>query len=276
MDPRTPHSILITGASSGIGAALAREYAGPGITLHLGGRDRERLDAVAADARVRGADVRVHICDVTDRQGMAGWIAAAFTPDPVDLVIANAGVSGGSGGGEPRIPTPPVETAGQAVELLHANVDGVVNTIFPAIEAMAADREAERSPAAPGLRGQIAIVSSLAGFRGLPGAPVYCASKAALRSLGEGLRPRLIGRRIGVSVICPGFVKSPMTDPNPFPMPLLMSSEKAARIIRRGLARNRARIAFPRRLYALVWLISALPPAWTDRILQKMPDKPAR
>jgi len=122
-------------------------------------------------------------------------------------------------------------------------------------------------------RGQVAIMSSLAGFQGFPGAPAYCASKAAVRVWGEALRGELHGAGIGVSVICPGYVRSPMTAVNDFPMPLLMDADRAARIIRRGLARNRPRIAFPWRLYAAVRLISALPPAFTDPLLRRLPKK---
>jgi NAD(P)-dependent dehydrogenase (short-subunit alcohol dehydrogenase family) len=173
---------------------------------------------------------------------------------PLDLVIANAGVSAGTGGG--------TETGAQVRRILDINVDGVVNTVMPAIELMR-----------PRARGQIAIMSSLAAFRGFPGAPAYCASKAAVRVWGEALRGELHEAGIGVSVICPGYVRSRMTAVNDFPMPLLMEAEKAARIIRRGLARNQARIAFPRRLYAAIWLISALAPGLTDPLLRGLPKK---
>ena len=97
--------------------------------------------------------------------------------------------------------------------------------------------------------------------------------KAAVRVWGEALRGELHEAGIGVSVICPGYVKSRMTAANSFHMPLLMEADRAARIIRRGLARNRARIAFPWRLYAAVWLISALPPSLTDPLLRRLPKK---
>jgi short-subunit dehydrogenase len=118
-------------------------------------------------------------------------------------------------------------------------------------------------------------MSSLAGFRGLPGAPAYAASKAAIRSLGEGLRPQLARAQIRVSVICPGFIRTPMTDINTYGMPFLMEADRAAAIIKRSLARDRSRIAFPWRLYALVWLFSVLPPAWTDPLFSRLPEKPA-
>jgi NAD(P)-dependent dehydrogenase (short-subunit alcohol dehydrogenase family) len=266
-----PRSILITGASSGIGAALARLYAAPGRRLVLGGRDTRRLDAVAAQCRGAGARAETCCQDVVDRDAMGRWITQAFASEPVDLVIANAGLSGGTGGTHSDdTDVPPSESQHQVERILAVNVSGVVNTVFPAIREMQkSPRDGERP------RGQIAIMSSLAGFRGLPGAPAYGASKACVRSLGEGLRGLCARHGIRVNVICPGFVESPMTDVNPYPMPFLMPVERAARIIQKGLARDRARIAFPWPLWAVVWLLNALPVGWTDRLASRMPEKPA-
>jgi short-subunit dehydrogenase len=116
-------------------------------------------------------------------------------------------------------------------------------------------------------------MSSLASFRGFPGAPAYCASKAMVRVWGESLRGHLAPSGVGVSVICPGYVESPMTAVNTFPMPFLMSAEKAARIIRRGLSRNRARIAFPFPTYLAAWLLGSLSPGLTDPLLRRLPEK---
>ncbi|MCZ6861339.1 MAG: SDR family NAD(P)-dependent oxidoreductase [Alphaproteobacteria bacterium] len=250
----SPASILITGASSGIGAALALEFAGPGVRLALTGRDKARLNAVAETCRAAGAEPRIEVLDVCERETMATWIAEVDAAAPLDLAIANAGISAGTGSGG--------ETESQTRRIVATNLDGVFNTVLPAIECMR-----------PRGRGQVAIMSSLAGFRGFPGAPAYCASKAAVRIWGEALRGELHDAGIGVSVICPGYVRSAMTAVNDFPMPLLMDAERAARIIRRGLARNRPRIAFPWRLYAVVRLISALPPAFTDPLLRRLPKK---
>ena len=116
-------------------------------------------------------------------------------------------------------------------------------------------------------------MSSLAAFRGFPGAPAYCASKAFVRVWGEALRPELAAHGVALSVICPGFIATPMTTVNKFPMPFLMSAERAARIIVRGLARNRARIAFPWLLYAGVRLVAVLPPGLTDVVMARLPKK---
>ena len=257
-----PRSVLITGASSGIGAALARAYAAPGRRLALGGRDRARLDATAALCHAAGAHVAAAVLDVTDRAAMAAWIAGEDDRRSLDLVIANAGISAGTGGGG--------ESEAQVRRIFAANVDGVLNTIHPAIARMAA-----RAPRPGHARGQIAIVSSLAGYRGFPGAPAYSASKAAVKVYGEALRGELKALDIDVSVVCPGYVATPMTEANDFPMPGLMSAERAAQIIVRGLARNRPRIAFPWTTAAGAWLAAALPPGWVDAILVRLPKKAA-
>ncbi len=252
--PSPPRSILITGGSSGLGAALARSYADSGVSLALTGRDSTRLAAVAADCRGAGAAVESTTVSVTDGPALAAWIAERDAAAPLDLIIANAGISAGTGGDG--------EGAAQARAIFDTNLTGVLNTVLPALEGMRARR-----------RGQVAIMSSLASFRGFPGAPAYCASKAAVRVWGESLRSHLAAEGIGVTVICPGFVKSRMTAVNRFPMPMLMETEAAARTIRRGLARNKARIAFPWPLASLVWLIASLPPGLTDRLLARLPSK---
>ena len=261
---KDPRSVLITGASSGIGEALALAYAAPGVALALGGRDRGRLEQVAEACRAWGAAATAAIVNVTDADAMTRWIGEANDAAPFDLVIANAGISAGTGGKGGVIR----ESGEQVRRIFAVNVNGVLNTILPALPLMAA-----RNPR-DGVRGQIAIMSSLAAFRGFPGAPAYCASKAAVKIYGEALRGAFKRDGIEVSVICPGFVKSPMTTANPYPMPFLMDAGRAARLIKRRLARGSARIAFPLPLYALVWLIGALPPALTDPLLSRLPEKP--
>ncbi len=250
-----PRNILITGASSGIGEALARAYARDGVFLALVGRDPTRVARVGQLCRMRGAEVTAVARDVTDKAELAAWMLHHDRVNPFDLVIANAGISAGTGRRG--------ESAEQARHVFSVNVDGVLNTIAPLLEPMA-----KRG------RGQIALMSSLASFRGFPGAPSYCASKAWVRVWGEGLRTELAAKGIRVSVICPGFVESRMTEVNDFPMPLLMPADRAARIIIRGLAKDRPRIAFPWRMYAAVRLLAALPSRLSDALLRQAPRKP--
>jgi len=251
----TNTSILITGASSGIGAALAEEYAGPGVFLALTGRNEERLEAVAAACKGQGADVAIKALDILDRDALAGWIGEIDAKHPIDLLVANAGISSGTARSG--------ETIEKIREIFAINVDGVLNTVLPVIAPM-------QSRGA----GQIAIMSSIAGFRGLPGTSAYGASKAAVKSWGEGLRGQLWADGIWVSVICPGYVVSTMTGANRFPMPLIMPADKAARIIRRGLERNKSRITFPWPMHFIVWLMQTLPISWTDPVFRRLPRNP--
>lgn len=259
----TPRHILITGASSGLGAALAAAYAAPGVRLSLGARRRERLEETAARCRSLGADVTVAAVDVEDKETTRRWIEAAAEAAPLDLAIANAGISAGTGGGG--------ESEAQARAIFATNLAGVLNTIHPALDAM---RARPRPPAGRSARrGQIALVSSVAGYRGMPGAPAYSASKAAVLAYGEALRGELAADGVAVSVICPGFVKTPMTDVNDFPMPFLMEAERAARIIRRDLARDRALITFPWPMRLAAWWMRVLPSGLVTRLLANGPQK---
>ncbi|HMR29598.1 MAG TPA: SDR family NAD(P)-dependent oxidoreductase [Geminicoccaceae bacterium] len=237
-----PHGVLITGASSGIGAALATALAAPGRRLDLGGRSADRLVAVAEGCSAAGAEVHTACLDLRDGEALRRWIGAI---PPPDLLVANAGVSGHDTG---------------SAEIVAVNVQAVIATVEAALPRM---REGSR----------IALMSSLAGFNGMASAPVYCASKAAVRIYGDGLRARLRGAGIAVSIVCPGFVATPMTDSNPFPMPLMMSPEQAAGRILRGLARRQAVIAFPTRLYWLTRLFGLLPRPLADRISAHVPRK---
>lgn len=247
----TPRSLLVTGASSGIGEALASRYAAPGVTLGLAGRDGDRLAAVAAACRAKGAAVESAVLDVTDRDGMRAWIERLDDQAPLELVVANAGISAGMGRAR--------EEEAAARRVMAVNVDGVLNTVYPALPRFLARR-----------RGQIALVSSLAAFRGLPTAPAYSASKAAVKALGEAWRLQLAADGVRVSVICPGFVTTRMTAKNKFPMPFLMSAERAAEIIARGLARDRGRIAFPIPTAAASWLMGALPWRLSDALVRRL------
>jgi short-subunit dehydrogenase len=242
-------SIVITGASSGIGEALALDYAAPGIALALTGRDAQRLDAVAAACRSKGAIVDAGRIDVVDRTELAGWLTAFDDAHPVDLVIANAGISIDKDNSS-------LDDFSVVRKTLDVNFGGMLNTLEPLVARMKARH-----------KGQIAVVSSLAGFIGLSYSASYNASKAAVRVWGESIRYVLKKSGIGVSVICPGFVVSRMTAQAPFKMPFMMTAERASKIIRNGLAHNKARIAFPIPTKAAVWFGAMLPGNWIARLL---------
>jgi NADP-dependent 3-hydroxy acid dehydrogenase YdfG len=252
-----PRHILITGASSGLGEALALAYAAPGIMLSVTGRDRARVDAVTAACRGNGADATGAVLDVTDADAMAAWILARDAAWPLDLVIANAGVSANT------VEDATIDEAAKTRRLFAINVDGTVNTVMPAIALMK-----------PRRHGQIALMSSLAAFRNVGGAPAYGASKAAVRLWGEGLRQTLAPHNVRVSVICPGFVRSRITDHNRFRMPFFIDNPAAAAAIMvRGLAQNRGRISYPWPMAALAVLYAALPNSLAEFFMGWFPER---
>lgn len=247
-------SVLITGASSGIGRALALAFARPGILLLLMGRDRERLTDTASAARAKGAEAVPKQLDVRDQKVMAQWITDADERRPIDLVIANAGITTGLRPGQLA------EDPAAVRALIAVNLTGVLNTVEPVIAPMC-----ERG------RGQIAIVGSIAGIRGLPYSPAYCAAKAAVHSYSESLRGRLAASGVKVSLIVPGFVKTPLNDSIAAIKPLEFPDARAAQIIRRGLEKGKPVIAFPKSLYLLAGLSRILPVRIVDKVLAGIP-----
>jgi NAD(P)-dependent dehydrogenase (short-subunit alcohol dehydrogenase family) len=240
--------ILITGASGAVGAALADAYAQPGVTLYLHGRNEAKLAEAVERCAARGAQVETRCMDVRDFPALQDWLESL---GPLDLVIVNAGMNTHIGpSGEPE-PWDAVEA------LLDVNLKAamfVVRTVLPAMRARGG--------------GQIALVSSLAGYFGLPVTPAYCASKAGIKAFGEALRGWLASEGIKVNVIMPGYVKSPMCDDMPGPKPFLWPPERAARAIRRGLERDKARISFPFPLNWGTWWLAVLPAAVSIRIVR--------
>lgn len=249
--------VLITGASSGLGRALALACARPGAVLHLSGRDAARLEDAAAACRAKGAEVRPRLVGVTDAAAMEAWIGGAGR---LDLVIANAGISAGTGGAT----EPPAQTRA----IFETNVTGVLNTALPAIATMAA-----QDPGRDGVRGRVAVVASLAAFVAAPGAPAYCATKAAVQRWAEALDATERHRGIRLHAVCPGYVRTPMTERNDFPMPFLMDAGEAARRTLAGIARGRVRIAYPWPTYAMARVAGALPPGLRAWIFSRLPAK---
>ena len=255
---KNPKAVIITGASSGLGAGLALAYAAPGVTLLLTGRNPERLQSVATDCETRGAKVLTAVIDVADREAMDQLLTDFDRVYGTELVIANAGIGHGTG-------RYLMERAHETADVLDINVAGVTNTVMPLVNRMAARG-----------RGQIAVMASIAGFAAISYSPTYAASKAFVKHWGEALHGRLKPFGVEVSTLCPGFVRSPMTDANRFPMPFLMEHERAIAIMKRGLEAGRGRISFP---WAVTWvagLLGALPsfmamPLMTLRRRAKLP-----
>jgi short-subunit dehydrogenase len=247
---------VITGASSGIGRALARALAAEGCQVGLVARRRPQLEALAGDIRQAGGTAALATADVADRaQTVAALRDLAARLGPVDLLVANAGV------GAPTVLEP--FNVGDIEKMYRVNVFGVVY----AIEAVLPDMLRRG-------RGHLAAVSSLAAYVGLPGESGYCSSKAAVNTFMEGLRVQLRGRGIAVTTVCPGFVRTPMTAVNDFHMPWLLEADEAARRIVRALRRRRKVYNFPWQTGLLMKLTAWLPDWVLARAMQKYNDAP--
>ena len=251
---KLPKSVFITGASSGIGKELAIAYADKDMTLFLCGRNMDRLNQTAAACRNKGASVHLYQFDVRDSDAAEQAIQQAFQICPIDLLIANAGVSAGVLG----LDETPVSTR----TIFETNIFGVINTVLPAIEVMKTKQN-----------GHIAIVSSLSGYRGMSSCPAYSASKSCVKAWGEALWGSLKSSHIKVTVICPGFIETPLTDKNRFKMPFLMKAPKAAQIIKKRLNRCPPLIAFPWIMAFGAWFGSILPARLILPILGRLPKK---
>jgi short-subunit dehydrogenase len=248
----TLKTILITGASGGIGSALAVHYAAPSVRVIMTGRNQEKLQTVADACEKKGAEVIQKCADVTDFPGFSKWLEAIDTAHPINILVANAGISSAIGA------EGVAESIAEIHRVMNVNFNGTINTITPIITRMQKRQQ-----------GQIVLLSSLAAYRGLPQCPAYCASKAAIKIYGESLRAWLKPDGIQVNVVCPGFVKTAMSDKLEGPKPLLLTAKKAARIIANGLAKNKPVISFPAPLAWLTRLSMILPSGFVDYLLNK-------
>ena len=234
--------VWITGASSGIGRAVALRYARAGATVAVSARNAADLNALALEARGLSGRIIPFAVDTTDRISIAGTVTAVEAAcGPISLAILNAGT-------HHEVDASQFDPV--AFDRLFAvNVLGTVNCIAAVLPGMLARGT-----------GQLAIVASVAGYRGLKTAAAYGATKAALINMAEALKFDLDPRDIAVRLINPGFVRTPLTDKNPFPMPFLIDADVAAERIWQGLEKSRRfEIAFPRRFVFILKLLRVLP-----------------
>jgi short-subunit dehydrogenase len=255
-DPFRERVALVTGASSGIGRALAVRLARAGAKVGLVARRKDVLDELAASLRSEGAAVAVASADVSKRDEVqAAAEAVRGQLGPIDLLIANAGV------GNPTLLDP--LNVRDVERMFAVNVFGVIY----AVEAVVPEMLRRGT-------GHLAAVSSIAAFKGLPGESAYCASKAAVNTYMEGLRIQLRGRGVPVTVLCPGFVETPMTAVNDFHMPFLISADRAAEHILWAIRKRKKVYRFPRGMSWLMRLTGWLPDWAIARSMRSYNDKP--
>ncbi len=247
-------NIIITGASSGLGAKLAEIYAKEKHNLILIGRNKKRLLKINNKCQKLGAKTQYEIIDVRNYKKLNTSITNHTKKHPIDLIIANAGISAGSHGGP--------ESYNQLKDIFDVNIYGVINSIYPLIENFKKRKT-----------GQIAIISSMAALHALPSAPAYSCSKITIKYFGDSLRAELKKYNIKVNIIFPGYIDTPLTKNNNFPMPLMIKADIAAQKIKYGLEKNHYYIIFPKIIYYLLKFINLLPLKITDFIFAKLPKK---
>jgi short-subunit dehydrogenase len=253
MSSAAPRHVIVTGASAGLGRALALAYAAPNVVLGLVGRDAARLADCASACRERGAQVETVLTDVRDALTMQSWLNQFDEAHPIDLLIANAGAASTLASANDW------EELERTAAIVDTNFYGAMHAVLPVVARMRTRR-----------RGQIALVSSIAALRGMAISPAYCASKAALKAYGDSVRPLLARDGVRLSVVLPGFVKTAMSDVFPGDKPFLWSADRAARHIQTRLAARRPEIAFPNLLALGMRLLTLLPVTLADAILCKL------
>jgi len=252
----TEAHILITGASSGLGAALARAYAAPGVHLTLWGRNGERLEQVAAQCAAQGASTEAVVLDLHDVHAIEAAIERCDAGRPVDIAIFNAGL----GGVTPR---------GRVVESA-ARAFAVATVNFTAA-AMGASTIAERMVGRG--RGQIVLVSSVAQSIPLPMSPTYAGSKAGLKMFAESLRLRVRMHGVGVTLAAPGFIDTPMSQQVAAAKPFMISADAGAAILKRAIARRRTEFSFPGSYGLLERMFLWLPRSLQRMIVMRLPSE---
>ena len=241
-EPGRPQHILITGAGGALGRALARRFAAAEATLSLCDIDREVLAETARAAEKKGAVVNRAQLDVSDNHAVDRWMVHLDNKTPLDLVIANAGVSPGTPEGAI------MEEQDAALAMVQTNLIGVMNTVYSAVALMA-----------PRGRGHIVLVSSISGFNGFPRVPAYAATKAGVRVFGESLRFNLHALGIRLLIVFPGFFQSGMTATEDAQNPGEITAEDVAERIFRGVAKNKLRLPYPYPILLASRLLAAMP-----------------
>nr|WP_319514324.1 SDR family NAD(P)-dependent oxidoreductase [uncultured Cohaesibacter sp.] len=242
-----PRSILITGASRGLGAALARAYAAAGVDLILTARSLEALASICAECQASGAKVHCLPLDLTSEASIDDALAEIDLIGLPDLLIANAGVYSG------RQENGLLESRDTQNQQLSVNLTGTIQFLDQCAQGMK-DRGS----------GHLALISSLAAIQPQPDSPVYSASKAGLAFWGRSMAEDLADYGVQISIVYPGHIESQQTEMQVGALPGLMPAPRAAEIIRKGIDKKRARIIFPRHLYWLI-LVSNLLPGWLRR-----------
>lgn len=248
--------ILITGATGGIGQALAKRYATSGVRLSLLGRKLQSLQELAKICQDQGAITNFFTCDLRDTQPLTELIQTIDSENSIDLIIANAGVAVYLDKQNNHATRESWEEIEKTIDI---NLKGTIATITPLIPRMQSRK-----------KGQIALISSLAAYQGIAISPSYCASKAGIKAYGESLRLLLKPNNISVSVICPGFVESDMSQRFPGKKPFLLTADQAARRIQKGLNRKRGNITFPILLGWGTRLLNLLPIPISELILKNL------
>lgn len=248
--------VLITGASSGIGQALALAYAQAGWRLALVARREAVMREWLQDAGLTQTEVRLYVADVGDANAMreVGQRCISHQGLP-DVVIANAGISRG-------LSTEVFQDLAWFENTLRTNVLGVAHTFHPFIDPMRARGS-----------GRLVGVSSVAGVRGMPGHGAYCASKAACTAYCESLRGELRGTGVMVTALLPGYIDTPLTRGNRFPMPFLMQAPAFAQRALKAIELGKAMEVIPWPMAFVAWMLKWLPTSWLDRALAKQPRK---
>lgn len=245
--------VLITGATGAIGGALAREYATSDTHLVLHGRQQQTLQRIAVECREKGAQVSLSSVNLTHDAELGQWLTTLCAKQVPDIVIANAGKNTHPAHEETLEPWEDVQA------LLDINLKTPIAMAHYLVPAMRARGS-----------GQFVFISSLAGWHGLPTTPTYSASKAGIKAYGEGLRGLLAPYGIGVTVVMPGYVTSPMCNTMPGPKPWEWPPERAANVICRGIRANRARISFPFPLNFGTWWLAVLPAGLSQWLLKRL------